>query len=330
MVEKKESVLKESKAKEYSKKLNSMKEEVSKAIVGQEKVINSLVRGLIANGHVLMEGVPGIAKTLAIRVLGIVSGCKVNRVQFTVDLLPTDILGLTIYREKTGKFEVVKGPVFTNFLIADEINRSPPKTQSALLEAMQEKQVTIGRTTYNLNPPFFVMATQNPLEQSGVYNLPEAQVDRFLFKVIVSYPEKEHEKNIMENNFDLRSLDSVNLKKIVSPKEIIKMQEDVKKVYLGDEAKEYISRLVQATRNKDKPYSKYIEFGASPRASIGLFIASKAEAMMNGRNFVKPQDIKNVAHSIFRHRVILGYEAESEQITPDEVIDKILNETPVS
>ena len=330
MAKKKEGIISESEVKTHAKKIRDIKDEISNAIVGQDVVVNSLVRGLVANGHVLMEGVPGIAKTLAIRVLGIVSGCQVKRVQFTVDLLPTDIIGLTIYREKKGDFEVVKGPVFSNFMIADEINRAPPKTQSALLEAMEEKQVTIGRETFNLDKPFFVMATQNPLEQSGVYNLPEAQVDRFLFKIIMKYPEREHEKKIMSDNFELRGLDSVKLKKVVNPKEIVKIQKDVKRIHLSEEVKEYISKIVQATRDKNKHYAKYISWGASPRASIGLFIASKAEALMNGRTFVKPQDVKAVVYDVLRHRIILGYEAESEEITSDDVIKKIINETPVS
>jgi len=319
-----------SKVKEYSDKLNLVKKEISKAVIGQDMVVSSLLRALIANGHVLVEGVPGIAKTLIIRILSEVSGNDVKRIQFTVDLLPTDIVGLTFYRESGsgGSFEVVKGPIFANFLIADEINRSPPKTQSALLEAMQEKQVTIGRETFKLPNPFFVMATQNPLEQAGVYSLPEAQLDRFLFKLLIGYPKPGEEKLIMDCNIDLNKVEDFNLKKVISPKIIIEMQNVVKQVYLGDKVKDYIIDIVGKTRSKDRSYSKYIEWGVSPRASIGLYIASKAEALMQGRNYVRPQDVKVVAKDILRHRIILSYEAEAEKITPDKIIDKILDETP--
>jgi len=314
--------------KNFSEKIKQMKSEISKIIVGQEKVVNSIIRALICNGHVLVEGVPGIAKTLIIKVIGAVSGCNVNRVQFTVDLLPTDIVGLTIYRPGDG-FEVVKGPVFTNLLIADEINRSPPKTQSALLESMQEKQVTIGRQTFFLPKPFFVMATENPIEQSGVYNLPEAQVDRFLFKVIIDYTSKKDEKDILRKNTDFFSMNDFNLKKITNPAEIIKMQERVKEVYVSEQIRDYILDIVYSTRDKKKSYAKYIEWGASPRATMGLFIASQAEALMNGRDFVTPQDIKNVAFDVLRHRILLGYEAEAENISTDNIIKKILEETAV-
>jgi len=317
-----------SEIKNFSEKIKKMKSEISKIIVGQEKAVNSVIRALICNGHVLIEGVPGIAKTLMIKVLGSVSGCNVNRVQFTVDLLPTDIVGLTIYRPGDG-FEVVKGPVFTNLLIADEINRSPPKTQSALLEAMQEKQVTIGRQTFFLPKPFFVMATENPIEQSGVYNLPEAQVDRFLFKVIIDYTNKNDEKEILRKNTDFFSIDDFNLKKVTNPAEIIKMQSLVKEVYVSEQIRDYILNIVYATRDKKKSYAKYIEWGASPRATMGLFIASQAEALMNGRDFVTPQDIKNIAFDVLRHRIMLGYEAEAENLSTDSIIKKILEETAV-
>jgi len=314
--------------KEFADKIKEMKAEMSKVIVGQEKPINSFLRAIICNGHVLVEGVPGIAKTLMIKVLGIVSGCEVKRVQFTVDLLPTDIVGLTIYRQGKG-FEVIKGPIFANFLIADEINRSPPKTQSALLEAMQEKQVTIGRETFSLPKPFFVMATANPIEQSGVYNLPEAQVDRFLFKVVMDYTTREDEKEILKKNTDFFSINDFKLNKIISPSEIILMQKMVKEIYVNEQIREYILNIVSATRDKKKNYSKYIEWGASPRATMGLFIASQAEALMNGRNFVTPQDVKNVSFDILRHRIMLGYEAEADNLSADDLIKKILDETVV-
>jgi len=314
--------------KKYSEKIKEIKEEIAKVIIGQEKIVEGLIRALICNGHVLVEGVPGTAKTLIVKSLAVVSGCQTERIQFTVDLLPTDILGLTIYKEKKG-FEIVKGPVFTNFLIADEINRAPPKTQSALLEAMQEKQATIGRETFTLPKPFLVMATQNPVEQAGVYTLPEAQVDRFIFKLLIEYPEKAQEKEIMKRNVDLKRFEDFGLKKIISPAEIIKMQEIVKKIHVSEAIENYITEIVSATRNKQGKYSKYIEWGASPRATIALFLASKAEALMKGRNFVVPEDIKKVALDILRHRIILNYEAEAENITSDILIKKILDEIHV-
>jgi len=313
--------------KEISDKVLKLKNEMRKVISGQENVINALIRALICNGHVFVEGVPGTAKTLIVKVLGIVSGCETKRVQFTVDLLPTDIVGLTIY--KNNSFEIIKGPIFSNFLIADEINRSPPKTQSALLEAMQEKQVTIGKQTFSLPKPFFVMATANPIEQAGVYTLPEAQLDRFLFKVKADYPNKEEEKLILKQNVDLLNLEDFKLKKIISPKDIIDMQNIVKKVYISEDIENYILEIVQATRDKHKKTWKYIEWGASPRASIALFIASKSEALINGRNFVTPEDVKNVASDILRHRIILSYEAEAEGITSDKVIKEILEEIQI-
>lgn len=316
------------KLQDCAEKLKLVKKEISKAVVGQEVVVNSLIRALICNGHVLVEGVPGVAKTFVIKCLGTVSGCEVKRVQFTVDLLPTDITGQTIYRPGKG-FELVKGPVFANFLIADEINRSPPKTQSALLEAMQEKQVTVGQETLNLPKPFFVMATQNPLEQAGVYTLPEAQVDRFIFKVIMGYPNKEQERTILRQNTDLNGFDKFQLKQIIHPKDILEMQELVKQVYISKEIEEYIIDIVNHTRDKKTKFAKFIEWGASPRASISLFTAARAEAFMNGRSFVVPQDIKRVSHDVLRHRILLNYEAEAENMNSDTIINGILNEIPV-
>lgn len=305
-----------------------IKQEMSKMIVGQDKTIDSFIRALLCNGNVFVEGVPGIAKTLIVKVLGIVSGCDVKRVQFTVDLLPTDIVGLTIYKPNKG-FEVIKGPVFANFLIADEINRSPPKTQSALLEAMQERQVTIGKQSFSLPKPFFVMATANPIEQSGVYTLPEAQLDRFLFKIVMDYPQREEERLIMRQNTDLKHLDDFKIKKVISTSDIIEVQKLVKRIYLSSEVEGYILDIVEATRDKKRKYSKYVDWGASPRAAIGLFIASKAQALMNGRNFVIPQDVKDVAFEILRHRILLNYEAEAENVSVDFIIKEILEETPV-
>lgn len=313
---------------DFSEKVRKIKQEIGKVVVGQEKVINGLIRALICNGHVILEGVPGIAKTLLIRSLGRVSGCNVKRIQFTVDLLPTDIIGLTIYRDKLG-FEVVKGPIFANFVITDEINRAPPKTQSALLEAMQEKQITIGRKTFLLPKPFFVMATKNPIEAAGVYALPEAQVDRFLFKLLIKYPQIEEEKLIMKKNIDSQSFNDFNLQQIISPMEIMKMQSIVKEIYLSQILENYIVNIVDYTRNKKNKHAKYIEWGASPRASIAFFMASKAEALMKGRSFVVPEDVKTVALDILRHRLILSYEAEANNITVDSLITNILNEIQI-
>jgi MoxR-like ATPase len=310
---------------ECSFQIEKVKKEVAKVIVGQGNVINGLIRGLLCGGHVLLEGIPGIAKTLAILALGSTTGCIARRIQFTVDLLPSDIVGITTYTPGKG-FETVKGPIFANFIIADEINRSPPKTQSALLEAMQEKKVTIGKETYQLPLPFFVMATENPIETSGVYMLPEAQVDRFLFKVMMGYPEREDEKVIMKTNVTLRKFEDFNLQAVISPRDIDRMQSIVKRVYLSPEIEEYIMRIIDKTRLKDHfEMNKYIEWGASPRAAIGLFIASKAEALLKGRNFVKPQDIKNVAFDVLRHRIILKYMAEAEGINSDRIIQEILD-----
>ena len=300
-----------------------VEKEVAKTVVGQEAVVKAFMCALLCDGHVLLEGVPGIAKTLLVKTLATASGCSSKRIQFTVDLLPSDILGITTYTPDKG-FETIKGPIFANFIIADEINRSPPKTQSAMIEAMQEKQVTIAKETYALPNPFFVMANNNPLESSGVYDLPEAQVDRFLFKIVMGYPNKEEELKIMENNITLRKFDSFNIKSILSPEKIIEMQKITKDLYMSEKVKNYIVRIIEKTRKKDFPHGKFIEWGGSPRASIGLFIASKAWALISGRNYVVPQDVKDVAHYILRHRIILNYKARAEGIDSDKIIDEVL------
>lgn len=306
-----------------SEETTRAKNEVGKVFLGHDDVIQSLIRALLCNGHVLLEGVPGIAKTLAIKSLAKVSGCTSSRIQFTVDLLPTDITGLTTYDPNKG-FEVLKGPIFSNFIVADEINRSPPKTQSALIEAMQERQVTIAKETYKLPQPFFVMANQNPLEQEGVYTLPEAQIDRFLFKIIFSYPKPEYEAKVMEHNMTFNKFENFPIKSVFNPKKILELQRLVHDIYLDEKIKKYILDIVWKTRNKDFKYGEYIEMGGSPRASINLFIASKAEALLNGRNYVIPKDVNTIALEVLRHRLILSYRAQAEGVTSERVVEEIL------
>ena len=319
------SVIKET---ELPKIIKEIESEVGRIVIGQKETIRGIIRAILCNGHVLIEGVPGIAKTLMIRAVSEVLGCEMQRIQFTVDLLPTDITGITTYSPQKG-FGVVKGPVFANFVIADEINRSPPKSQSALLEAMQERTVTIARKTYELPKPFFVMATENPIEVSGVYSLPEAQVDRFLFKLLMGYTQHNEEIEILSNNITLNQFEDYHLKKVLSAEKIIALQEMTKKVLSSDAIKEYIVKLVEETRNPNFEFAKYIAFGASPRASISLYIASKAEALMNGRKYVVPKDVKTVAASVLRHRIILNYEAEAEKISTDKIIKNLLEKVMV-
>lgn len=313
---------------DVSEVLIEIEKAMSNIVVGQKDIIHGILRGVLCNGHVLVEGVPGTAKTLIVRAMATILGCDMNRIQFTVDLLPTDITGIMSYTPEAG-FKVEKGPVFTNFILADEINRSPPKTQSALLEAMQEKEVTIAKKTYTLPSPFFVMATENPVENSGVYTLPEAQVDRFLFKLLIGYPESKEEQGVLTRNTTIKTFDSFKLKEILNPEKIIKLQEKVKEVYSSEVIEEYIVSLVRESRNKDWEYGKYISYGGSPRASIALYIASKAEALMKGRDYVIPEDVREVIYPVLRHRIILNYEAEAEGIDTDEVIKHILSRVSV-
>lgn len=308
---------------EAARVILNIKNEIGKAISGQEEVIDALISALLCNGHVLVEGVPGIAKTLLIKALAKVCGCSFKRIQFTVDLLPSDILGLTTYNPERG-FEIVKGPIFANFIIADEINRSPPKTQSALIEAMQERQVTIGNTTFLLPSPFFVMANQNPIETEGVYNLPEAQVDRFIFKVLMDYPEKEAELRVMEENATFKNFEEFNLRSVTSAPEILHLQQMVHRVYLDPKIKSYILELVTTTRNKNFEHGSYIDLGSSPRASIYLFIGAKALALIRGRNYVIPKDVRDVAPLVLRHRLILSYKARADGITTDKIVEALL------
>jgi MoxR-like ATPase len=311
------------KTRAVSESLGKVKTEITKVFLGQEKVIDSLLRAILCNGNILLEGVPGIAKTLAIKALAQVSGCSSKRVQFTVDLLPSDIVGVTTYDPKKG-FSVVKGPIFANFVIADEINRSPPKTQSALMEAMQERQVTIGKETFVLPKPFFVMASQNPIENAGVYSLPEAQLDRFLFKINFSYPDEKSEEEIMESNATFKRFEDFNLKEVLSPEKIIDLQKMVHQIYLDEKIRKYILAIVNKSRKKDFGHGDYIELGCSPRATIALYIAAKSQALLNGRNYVVPQDVKDVAHECLRHRLILSYRARADKIDSDKIIDEIL------
>jgi MoxR-like ATPase len=315
----------------YQKGFTEARYEVSKVVVGQSDILNFLLEAMLANGHCLVEGIPGIAKTLLLRTMSVVMGCDFKRIQFTPDLLPTDIIGVTAY-EKTKGFYTVKGPVFANIVLGDEINRAPPKVQSALLEAMQEKQVTIGQNSFPLPNPFFVMATQNPIEQMGTYPLPEAQIDRFIFKLIMKYPTLEEEEKILNQNISLRRFEEYNIKPVLKADDIALMQKDVLKIYLDKKIEKYIVRLVDATRNPRNytlELGKYIEFGSSPRASISLFIAAKAHALMSGKLYVTPQDVKSVAHNVFRHRVLLTYEGQAEDIKSDDIIKEILAKVPV-
>ncbi|HAD82123.1 MAG: ATPase [Candidatus Edwardsbacteria bacterium RIFOXYD12_FULL_50_11] len=299
--------------------------EIGKAIVGQNYLVSRLLVGLLANGHILIEGVPGLAKTYAVRTVSSAIKAKFQRIQFTPDLLPADIIGTMIYNQKTGEFITSKGPIFANLILADEINRTPPKVQSALLEAMQERQITIGEQTFKLDDPFLVLATQNPIEQEGTYPLPEAQLDRFLLKIKIDYPSKEEEKEIVER---IAVQGEPSIKPVITPAEIIKARELCQEIYIDQKIKDYIIDLIFATREPEKyglPELKgMIRFGASPRASINLTTTARALAFLKRRGFVIPEDIKELAADILRHRIILSYEAEAEDITTDDIIQKIL------
>lgn len=300
--------------------------ELGKSIVGQKNMTDKLILALLAQGHVLLEGVPGLAKTLAIKSLASAIKADFNRIQFTPDLLPADILGTMIYNQKEGDFKIRKGPIFSNFILADEINRAPAKVQSALLEAMQEKQVTIGDSTYPLKQPFLVLATQNPIEQEGTYPLPEAQVDRFMLKVVVTYPKKEEEKLIIRQN---TQKENININPVVSTEDIIKARDVVRQVYMDEKIEQYIVDIVFASRfpseYKLDKLKHLISYGGSPRASINLAAASKAYAFMKHRGYVIPEDVRAVCYDIMRHRIGLSYEAEAENITTEEIITEMLN-----
>ena len=300
-----------------------IREEVGKVIVGQEKLVNRLVLALVTDGHILLEGVPGLAKTLSCNTLAKVLGLDFKRISFTPDLLPADVVGTLVYSPKTGEFTPKKGPVFTNLLLADEINRAPAKVQSALLESMQERQVTIGDETYRLPKPFLVLATQNPIEQEGTYPLPEAQVDRFMFKCLVETPTKADERRIMQRFAE--NAEKPEAKTICTPEDIAALRESLKQVYCDEKVGDYILEIVFKTREADA----YIQNGASPRATLALNLAARGNALLHGRAYATPQDVKEVVHDVLRHRILLTYEAEAEGITADGLIDKILNEVPV-
>lgn len=304
--------------------------EMTKVIVGQKQMLDSMLIGLISNGHILLEGVPGLAKTLAIKTLADIIDAKFTRVQFTPDLLPADLVGTMIYSQKKEEFVVKKGPIFANFILADEINRAPAKVQSALLEAMQEKQVTIGPESYRLEEPFLVMATQNPIEQEGTYPLPEAQVDRFMLKVVISYPKKAEESLIMRQNL---AQDFPAASRIVKPDDIIRAREVVKEVYMDEKIEKYILDIVFSTRfPQDYSLAKFqpmIRYGASPRASINLAMAAKAYAFIRRRGFVIPEDVRAICHPVLRHRIGLTYEAEAENLQTEDIVTEILNTVEV-
>ena len=317
---------------EQGELVNRIRDEVGKVIVGQEKLIDRLILALIANGHILLEGVPGLAKTLSVNTLARTLGLDFKRISFTPDLLPADVVGTLIYSPKTGEFSPKKGPVFTNMLLADEINRAPAKVQSALLESMQERQVTIGETTYKLPEPFLVLATQNPIEQEGTYPLPEAQVDRFMFKCLVETPSKSDERRIMDRF--AQQAKAPEVRTVCTPDDIAELRTTLREVYCDEKVGDYILDIVFATREPEKTkglesLKEQIQVGASPRATLCINLAARANALMHGRAYATPQDVKEIAHDVLRHRILLTYEAEAENVNSDMVIDNILSSIPV-
>lgn len=319
------------KIEKQSKFVLDLKKGIGKVIVGQDELINKILISIISNGHILLEGVPGLAKTLTINTIANLINADFKRIQFTPDMLPADLIGTLIYNQKTGDFLTKKGPIFSNIILADEINRAPSKVQSALLESMQERQVTIGEKTFKLDLPFLVLATQNPIEQEGTYPLPEAQVDRFMLKVLVDYPSIDEEKEILDKvaktNLDTK------LKSIVNCKKVLDAQSLVNEIHISPKILDYILNIVFATRNPEKykltNLKDLINFGASPRASINLVLAAKANAFINGRGYVIPEDIRYIGKDILRHRILLSYEAEAEEITSEEIIDQLFKEISV-
>ncbi|MDX2049394.1 MAG: MoxR family ATPase [Chitinophagaceae bacterium] len=306
--------------------VDKLENEIARVIVGQHHMVSRLLIGLLSNGHVLLEGVPGLAKTLAIKSLSQAIHAKFSRIQFTPDLLPADVIGTMIYNQQTHEFVVRKGPIFANFILADEINRAPAKVQSALLEAMQERQVTIGESTFKLDEPFLVLATQNPIDQEGTYPLPEAQVDRFMLKVLIDYPQRSEEQMIIRQNIQGLTMPSIN--QVVSVQEIIKSRELVRQVYMDEKIENYILDIVFATRSPEKfrldKLKPLISYGGSPRASINLALAAKAHAFINKRGYVIPEDVRNIAKDVMRHRMGLTYEAEAENVNAEFIVDEII------
>ena len=305
--------------------IDNLKQGMSQVILGQEELVNKILISMLANGHILLEGVPGLAKTLMVKTLAKLIETNFQRIQFTPDMLPADLLGTLIYNQRTGEFDTRKGPIFSNIILADEINRSPAKVQSALLEAMQERQVTIGKNTFALDAPFLVMATQNPIEQEGTYPLPEAQVDRFMFKLIVDYPDRSSERLVLRQNTKSFNIDEIN--SIISPNDILDAQSVIHDIYVDEKVEDYVLNLIFATRNPDSHGLSDLEgiigFGASPRATINLVRAAKARAFTEHRGYITPEDIRYIGADVLRHRVILTYEAEAEELTPEDVIQRL-------
>ncbi len=318
------------KVKQESDFVNTLMHEVGKVIVGQKYLIERLLIGILSNGHVLLEGVPGLAKTMSVMTLARAMQASFQRIQFTPDLLPADLIGTLIYNPKSGDFTVRKGPIFTNIVLADEINRAPAKVQSALLEAMQDRQVTIGDQSFKLEDPFLVLATQNPIEHEGTYPLPEAQVDRFMLKLNVTYPDKKEEREIMER-MALTKKD-IHISPVISPADILRLRAIVDEIYIDDKIKDYIIDIIFASRDP-KAYNleldEFIEYGASPRATIFLTLAAKAHAFIKGRGFVTPQDVKSIGMDVLRHRIIITYEAEAEEISAEDIVQKIFDTVAV-
>jgi MoxR-like ATPase len=318
------------KIKQESAFIDLLQNEISKVIIGQKGMVERLLIGLLGNGHILLEGVPGLAKTLAIKTLASAMKAKFQRIQFTPDLLPADLIGTMIYNQKESNFFIRKGPVFSNFILADEINRAPAKVQSALLEAMQERQVTIGEETFKLEEPFLVLATQNPIEQEGTYPLPEAQVDRFMLKVKITYPQRDEELKIMRQNITMNNL---NVQQVISPADILNARKLIEEIYIDEKIEKYILDIVFATRCPGDfglgKLTDLISYGASPRASINLALGARAMAFIRRRGYVIPEDVRAICPDVLRHRVAVSYEAEAEEITPEYVIQEILNKIEV-
>lgn len=316
---------------ESSKWVNLLQNEIGRVIIGQKYLVDRLIVGLVANGHVLLEGVPGLAKTLSIRTLAAAIKVQFQRIQFTPDLLPADIIGTLIYNPREGDFTTKKGPVFSNLILADEVNRAPAKVQSALLESMQERQVTIGETTYPLPDPFLVLATENPIDQEGTYPLPEAQLDRFMLKIKIGYPNREEERKILDIMATTTPETTVN--GVIDPEKIIESRQMINEIYIDEKVRDYIVDIVFATRQPEKynleNIRDFIQYGASPRATINLTLAAKAWAFLQGRGYVTPQDVKTIGADVLRHRVIVTYEAEAEEMTSEEIITGIFETIPV-